>query len=162
MLKLTYEEALETQARQLGYHSRKYVPGMEQEDVAQELRIVLWKALQTFDPMRGSFMNVVEVAFRNKMEHLRRVGRRQVSPVERLLCKACGTGRPVAWRPTCTCGSRAFAEVRGTATSLDMALQQDVHEEGGAASRFEGRYLATSEPGYAVVEFNVMRDGITP
>ena len=163
MLDMPFAEVQAMTERQVGYHSRRYVPGMEQEDVAQELAIVLWKVQESFDKGIGSFANVLEIALRNKMQHLRRVGNRQVSPIERLLCRACGEGRQVAWRPTCTCGSRSFDEVRGTATSLDIAMGPGDPGEGGdgGAARFEGRYLSTMEPGYAVADFNMMLDGIT-
>lgn len=153
----TFEDLLEATARQVGYHAGSYVPGMDREDVGQELAVVLWKVHGSYDPSLGSFANVLEVALRNKMEHLRRQGRRQVLPVVRLECRACGGVRAPSWRPTCGCGGRSFTEARSASalTSLDAALDDQGRDEDGwgAAARFEARYLGTTEPGYALVEY---------
>lgn len=45
----------EDHEREIIIKSRKArIPGMEAEDIAQELRIALWKKLKKFDPSRAS------------------------------------------------------------------------------------------------------------
>ena len=131
-------------------HARSYIHGFDFEDLRQELLMVVWQTQRVYDPLRGSFLNVLIHGFRNRLEWLRRQSRRQTQPVVALICRECKVVRQVTWRPTCVCGSRSFEEDRTPSALIPIMAYDD-----GASSVDEGplaQVLAREDYNLALVD----------
>lgn len=49
---------------------KSFIPGYEWEDIAQELRIALWKKLQKFSPQKASSRTYAQLIMRSKIRDL--------------------------------------------------------------------------------------------
>lgn len=69
---MTYSELEKRYTPLIIKFSRSYVSGMDSDDIAQELRVVLARAQRNYDPNRGEsgFMHFLYCAFQNRMGQL--------------------------------------------------------------------------------------------
>ncbi len=144
------------QVRPLVEHQvHAYLPGYDPEDVRQEMLEVLFRTQQTYDPEKGSFLNVLTRSLWNRKEWLRRRSQRQTQPITALVCVQCSTSRPTGWRPFCErCGGRSFSVERSdhALQSLDQLEAVRLADEGkGAASRW-AQISGEVDPGYELVD----------
>ena len=75
IIDIEYEDLEKQWFPMLYKFAQRYVPGFEQEDKLQELRIVLWKCQKKFDPRRGSFKTLLYCACSNRIWQLNKVAR---------------------------------------------------------------------------------------
>ena len=94
----------------LGQYSGWIVPGLDPEDILQELRVVAWKCHAGWDGQQASFINYLMKACNHRMAELARYSRRHQQPVQRLRCRTCAETRAPRGRGgRCRCGGTTWA-----------------------------------------------------
>lgn len=102
---MTLEELLEQVGPLLDKYSRWVVPGLDPEDIKQELSVCVWRCHETWTPGEGSFLNYLAASCNKRMASLARDSVRHYQPVSALRCVGCGATRtPTARARRCRCG----------------------------------------------------------
>lgn len=123
---MSFEE-LENQYKPLiAKYARWNIPGYAPDDIAQEVRLTLWKCQQAFDPETrkgfngrpSSFLNYLITSIENTLGKApRRFSQSYYQPVTGLECMGCGGQAAVeqgSKRQTCKgCGGKRWRAVHG-------------------------------------------------
>lgn len=114
------------------------IMGYDEDDFAQEVRLVLWKCQESFSPETkagyqgrpSTFINFFIHAVENKFGKLRAASDKFHRPVTQLTCVECKTSVPPQARAKCPgCGGRKWDTVRGAYVAALDELTNDVPSE---------------------------------
>lgn len=127
---ITFEELSSELGPVVKRHARQTIWGFDQDDIEQELRMVLWRCFQNWDPTRtgyegrtSSFYNYMVHAFQNMLGKMLHKSRSWNQAIESYKCSECET--EVGERGKCPqCGNGRRTPVRGHVTaSLDRLME---------------------------------------
>lgn len=133
---LDFEELQLRLAPLINKYSRWVIPGNSREDLEQEIKLVIWRCQQSFDPSRikghegkaSGFINFVIHAIENKFGKLRGREQKFYAPVIALQCIGCGTQVAPKARAVCACGSRRWLNIRDTRVGALVSVEEMLHE----------------------------------
>lgn len=127
---ITFEELSSELSPVVKRHARQTIWGFDQDDIEQELRMVLWRCFQNWDPTRtgyegrtSSFYNYMVHAFQNMLGKMLHKSRSWNQAIESYKCSECET--EVGERGKCPqCGNGRRTPIRGHVTaSLDRLME---------------------------------------
>lgn len=120
----------------------QHLPGFHREDIEVEVQLALWKVHNSFDPAKGSFLNVTIRSMTNRMIQLKKISEKQVQPVSRLMCQTedCGAVIPVTARgPKCLkCGKREWKAIRSEHNLKNIGALEEANPGFDIPSREDG------------------------
>ncbi len=145
VLSLSYAELEAQYAPLIAKTARRaHIAGMAYDDVAQELRALLWRCQRSYRPgtvsrtngRTSGFTNFYITSIFNLLGKMKCKSERFYNPISALECVQCGarvTPRP---RATCTCGNSRWRNVRDDPDYFLASLDQTPYTEPGRAEEY--------------------------
>lgn len=105
-----------------------HVPGIDREELEQEIKLVLWKVQNVYSPEKGSFLNIAIFSIKNRLGQMRAMSKKQVQPITRLSCEKCGHTIVTQLRAKCPqCGGRRWVDERDEHAIFSIQARQETN-----------------------------------
>lgn len=135
-------------ARAVVSSTHRDLPGLEYEDVMQELRLIVWHCQSRYTQDKASFLNYLMASCQNRIRTVV-MKAYQAYPITALRCRTCDRTRPVegARGGLCQCGGTTWVS------------QHDIHAQASLDAVTEAEddtpeyLLMTEDPAFAAFEY---------